>query len=368
MASAGTKRVYVYDIQSDMVLSEDVTLKNGVTLMPRDTMLNAMNVIKLVDYKIDYVFVKDTDARVETKPIQVKEQKELLMENIPIIEREDFKAFELDYEKKTESTKKVIKDIGNGANLKLQDLFELTNGLVQNMECKTDVFRYVSAMKTTNEHTYTHSNNVSMLCHLFSQWLGFSQEEMMELTVAGMLHDVGKTKISNDILNKPGKLTDEEFETMKSHTTLGYWLIEKLDIPKEVKMAALMHHEKIDGTGYPLKVKGANIGKYARIVAICDIYDAMTTNRVYRKKICPFDVIKTFECKTYGELDTSYLLTFLNNIAYSYMGSRVILSDEREAEVMFINKNNLSKPIVRTSDDIIDLSTNKNITIDSIKD
>jgi len=105
----------------------------------------------------------------------------------------------------------------------------------------------------------------------------------------------------------------------------------------------------------------------AKIIAICDIYDAMTTNRVYRGKICPFEVIRTFESKVYGELDTQSLLIFLNNIAYTYIGSWVRLTDGAVAEVVFINNKQLSRPMVRTIDGkFIDLSVNKDISIDSL--
>jgi HD-GYP domain-containing protein (c-di-GMP phosphodiesterase class II) len=128
-----------------------------------------------------------------------------------------------------------------------------------------------------------------------------------------------------------------------------------------------MHHEKMDGSGYPMGVKEEKIGNMAKIITICDIYDAMTANRVYRDRICPFEVIKTFETKVYGELDTKYLLLFLKNIAYTYIGHWVRLSDGTEAEVMFINGAQLSRPLVRTKDEkFIDLSVEKRLYIDSL--
>ena len=128
-----------------------------------------------------------------------------------------------------------------------------------------------------------------------------------------------------------------------------------------------MHHEKIDGKGYPYGLLDLQIEPFAKIISICDIYDAMTSNRVYRGKHCPFEVIKTFETNSFGQLDTSYLLIFLKNIAYMYLGVKVLLSTKEEAEVVFINNNNLSRPIVRTaSNEILDLSYKKDIYIHSL--
>jgi HD-GYP domain-containing protein (c-di-GMP phosphodiesterase class II) len=125
----------------------------------------------------------------------------------------------------------------------------------------------------------------------------------------------------------------------------------------------LEHHEKINGHGYPSGIKGGKINHFARIVAIADIYDAMTSDRSYRDKICPFDVLKTFEHECYGELDTKYLLLFLQNIAYTYVGTWVELSNKQKAEVVFINTNHLATPIVRVDNTFYDLTLRKDLSI-----
>jgi HD-GYP domain-containing protein (c-di-GMP phosphodiesterase class II) len=126
-------------------------------------------------------------------------------------------------------------------------------------------------------------------------------------------------------------------------------------LPESVKLAALMHHEKLDGSGYPYGVKGSEISKYASIVTICDIYDAMISNRCYKEKLSPFHVIKTFEQGFYGYLHTEYLLVFLKNIAQTFLHSKVTLSDGREGVVVFINEKHLSRPIVQCGSEFVDL-------------
>jgi len=127
-----------------------------------------------------------------------------------------------------------------------------------------------------------------------------------------------------------------------------------------------MHHERFDGSGYPDGIKGAQINNFARIIAICDTYDAMTANRAYRSKICPFDVIKQFEADGYNKYDTSYLLTFLSNIAYIYFGSWVKLSNGEEGEVVYIHQNNLSRPVVKVGDKLIDLQKMTDVSISNV--
>jgi len=198
---------------------------------------------------------------------------------------------------------------------------------------------------------------------VFAAWLGMNKTETANLITAGLLHDLGKLKIPLEILHKKGRLTDEEFEIMKSHTVVGYRLLQNQNIPEEMKLAALMHHERIDGSGYPIGAKDKQINEYAKIIAICDIYDAMTANRVYRGRICPFEVIKQFEVSSFGELDTNYLLTVLKNIAYTYFGSWVRLSNGISAEIVYIHQNDLSRPIVRAGDTLIDIQKTPGVTI-----
>jgi putative nucleotidyltransferase with HDIG domain len=288
-------------------------------------------------------------------------------QRIPIVKQPEFIQFQEAIYEKTVEAKKYLHAISDGENIDLSQLFKITDDIMLKLRCKNDVFTFIGFIKESDEHTFHHCVNVSLLCNLFGRWLGFSNNELVELTTAGLLHDIGKTKIPNEILNKKGKLTDEEFAVMKKHSVLGYRILHDQDIPESIKLGALMHHEKMDGSGYPIGAKFDQIGKVAKIIAICDIYDAMTANRVYRDKISPFKVIEMFETKVYGELDTQYLLIFLQNIAYTYIGRWVRLTDGAEAEVVFINAAQLSRPLVRTiNDQFIDLSLDKQIFIDSL--
>lgn len=139
-----------------------------------------------------------------------------------------------------------------------------------------------------------------------------------------------------------------------------------MDISDLIKDAVLMHHEKINGTGYPSGLKSEQISEYAKIVSICDIYDAMTSNRSYREKICPFTVIRNFERQNFSILDTEYLLIFLQNIAYTYVGSWVKLTNGKIAEIIFINQSQMSRPIVKADDKFLDLSKNLDIDIENL--
>ena len=123
----------------------------------------------------------------------------------------------------------------------------------------------------------------------------FGQDKLDEISMAGLLHDIGKFKIPDEILLKPGKLTKEEFEVIKKHTVYGYEILNNFKILESTKRAALLHHEKFDGSGYPFGYTADKIDDISAIITIADVYDAMTSKRCYRDGMCPFDVIEDFE-------------------------------------------------------------------------
>ena len=209
--------------------------------------------------------------------------------------------------------------------------------------------------------------------------LHFSETDQMMATACGLFHDVGKFMLPAGILRKPGKLTPDEFEIIKTHTTEGFHLLGRYSsIPEPVKNAALMHHEKCDGSGYPYGLKGDDIDRFSKIVTIADIFDAMTSERVYRAAMCPFSVIKYFEDDGIQKYEIKFILTFLENVSNAYLNHKVTLSNGMEGNVIFINPDNYSRPVVRTeNNEIIDLqksyyqsmlqlSNQKNISIETI--
>jgi HD-GYP domain-containing protein (c-di-GMP phosphodiesterase class II) len=142
---------------------------------------------------------------------------------------------------------------------------------------------------------------------------------MGEIIKAGVLHDIGKIKIPLKLLNKKEKLSKEEFEIIKLHPLLGYDIVKNVDsISENVKLAVLMHHEKENGSGYPNGLKGQDIPLYAKICAIADIYDALTTNRAYKKKITPTHAFKILRSMAGDHLNVELLLIFLENAYRCY--------------------------------------------------
>ena len=187
------------------------------------------------------------------------------------------------------------------------------------------------------------------------------------LTCCGLLHDIGKLVIPEEILNKPGKLTDEEFALVKSHPKYGYELLRNQNIDSRIKKSALMHPERYDGSGYPNGLTDELLSDFAMIVAIADVYDAMTAARAYRVPLSPFQVIGNFEKDGFQKYHTKYIYVFLHRIATTYQNNRVMLSDGRACKIVMLNQNSLSRPIVRFDDgEVLDLSTQTELQITRI--
>lgn len=226
------------------------------------------------------------------------------------------------------------------------------------------VIDMINCMRTYDDDTYIHSINVALLCYVMGKWMNYSLSDTRLLALSGLLHDIGKLMIPQELIVKPTELTQEEYIRIKEHTNKGYHILKHQNFDERIKKAALMHHEKCDGSGYPLGITRNEIEPFAKIVAIADIYEAMTAKRVYRGPLCPFEVVAIFEKEGLQKYDPAYLLIFLERVIESYINNWVLLSNEEKAEIIMINKYDLAKPVVRTQNsDFIDLSKERDIEI-----
>lgn len=203
-----------------------------------------------------------------------------------------------------------------------------------------------------------------MLAMLIGKWLRLRPEDTHLLVQAGLLHDIGKSRIPVAVINKPDRLTDEEYAEIKKHSEYGYYLIQYMTgIDRRVQEAVLHHHEREDGSGYPLGLKGDQIPMFAKIVAVADTFDAMTADRSYKTKNTPFQVFQLMQNDCFGYLDTIVLNTFLSNISHYYIGNKVRLNDGRIAEIVYINSQQYGKPVIKIGDEYVDLMVAKNVKI-----
>ena len=206
----------------------------------------------------------------------------------------------------------------------------------------------LARLKTSDDYTYMHSVAVCALMIALSRQLGLSAEETHSAGIAGLLHDIGKAVMPPEILNKPGKLTDEEFSVMKKHPAEGHRLLLGNANANEMALdVVLHHHEKIDGSGYPERLPGSEISLYAKMGAVCDVYDAITSNRAYKKEWDPAESLARMTEWTKGHFDPAIFQAFVKCVGIYPVGSLIRLKSGRLGIVIDQSRKSLLKPIIK---------------------
>lgn len=279
-------------------------------------------------------------------------------------EIEDYNKFEEQYNVNINAVMDIIEGINSGKDLEIDKVNEVVNSLIETSNENRDILSCLRQVRDADQYTYTHCINVSLLSMMIGKWLKLGEKKVQDLVYAGLLHDIGKARIDKKILNKPGKLTFEEFEEMKKHVIYGKEILESMpEISQDIISGVITHHERENGVGYPMGLVGSQIHEYGKIIAVADVYDALTSNRVYRARECVFDVFEHIQISSFGELEPNVVLTFLGYISSYYIGSFCKLSNNETAEIIYINSNNISKPLVKTNSAYIDLSKESGIKI-----
>ena len=244
------------------------------------------------------------------------------------------------YDKRTKTIEQVGKDF-NELSGNVQQIFENIEHLQSSSmkEVRKFAVRIQQELKYTSliiknivlygsgsDTIYKHSVNVAALSSVLGKWIGLSKKDLTLLTYSAILHDFGKTKIDKNILDKPGHLTLKEFNVIKQHPIIGYNYVKQIKfLDKSVSFGVLMHHERCDGSGYPLGLKVDKIHQFAKIIAIADVFDAINSNRIYKESKKPFEALELIQKESLVKLDYEYCNVFLNHVINYYIGENVLL-------------------------------------------
>ena len=246
----------------------------------------------------------------------------------------------------------VMNDIKVKQDINIGAIKSIVMDLVDNILCNKSILLNLTDIRTNDSYTFSHSVNVAVLSLVIGRVMNYDQKRLFELGTGALLHDIGKALIPTEILNKPGKLTDEEFAIMQQHPQLGYDILKNYFEMSAVSRAVVLgHHEKINGSGYPRHIDHEGIHEFARIVSIADVYDALTSDRCYRPRWPVYQALEYLMANISTQFDKEIVGTFIRNVAVFPTGTTVTLSNGMRGIIVAQNEHLPTRPMVKLIED-----------------
>lgn len=329
------------------VVAQKVVSKYGATIAVENTIINSYIKSKLIAFGIVYIWIYGTNDG-----------------EIPKLIDNNFLKLKKDYKQNIIEINEVINDLSRGKEVNVQRIDKISDSIYNSINDEYHIIKCLNELRSSDQYLYSHSVNVSFYGMLLGKWLCLTKNEINKIVQAGLLHDIGKTKVPTEILNKKGKLDFKEFEEMKKHTIYGYNMVKEMYIiSDEVKEAILMHHERMNKSGYPMGKGGEQLSLYSKIIAIADAYDAITSERIYKKRDTPFTAFEIIQSYSIDCFDIHMMNIFLGNLAACYIGAKVLLSNEATGEILYVPPHAITRPIISVGSEYIDLSKESNLRI-----
>ncbi|WP_246188095.1 HD-GYP domain-containing protein [Paenibacillus tengchongensis] len=312
------------------------------------------------------VFVLPAYTILTAEHIRLISQHGILLEEHDVVHLDNAVYYQLAVDECTAAMERIFKQLHYTKSRRLP-MFELRGEVlpfIQQVSEKNDFFGILAALQSKDDYTYRHNVAVGILSTLLGRWLKLRPEELGSLTIAATLHDIGKVMIPAEILAKSGALTPEEHALLKKHTTYGYEMIrDTVGTSHMQALVALQHHERMDGSGYPFGVQGHRITDFSKIVAVCDVFHAMTSDRNHRPAAPLYEVLRQMEDDVFGKLDPYICRVFIGKLMQSMIGSDVLLSDGRTGKIIMIPVHDPLRPLVNIGEDFIDLSLRRDLGV-----
>lgn len=262
------------------------------------------------------------------------------------IENEMNQAVEL-YQEAKHIQQKAFDDIKAGRNIDIEPFKQAATGIIDSIFRNQDALSCIARIREKDAYLLEHSLNVSILISIFAKHLELERNIIEELATGALLHDIGKIQIPDEILHKPAKLTDEEFAIMQQHATFSKSIVENAGLSGIASQIAGFHHERLDGTGYPYRLKGDDLNLYVRMASIVDVYDALTAERVYKAGMTPIKAFKYLRDNCPNHFDETLVTKFIQCIGLYPVGTLVKLKSQKVGIISESNHISPLKPVVK---------------------
>lgn len=327
--------ISIKSLKEGMVLGRTIWNEAGHPLLQEDIQVSERVISRLIDLRIQYVYIKDDLSKdiesLDVVPIEVRKK----------VVAEITKTF------------KTMQKVKSGSESFFLDqqskvLYAIIDELLENILEDQNILTVLTDVFIYDNYVYQHSFQVTTYAIAIAKELNYTYEEIRQIALGALLHDVGKMLVPQDILMKPEKLTDEEFEEVRKHTTFGFDVLRGLhSISLLIAHCAFQHHERLDGSGYPRGLIDFEIHPYAKIIAVADVFDAVTSNRVYKTKMFPSQGISILQAGKGTLYDANIVDAFSGIIAHYPNGTTVVLSDGSRAIISKQNSHAPNKPWAR---------------------
>lgn len=357
------------------MMVQDVFSMTNQPIVNRNTILNSEHLRVLTRFQIEEIDVlnesgsgttltnrkkdpsiKGDAARSEEKALNMKQEKEEA-------------SFAGLYLQTVKRYKQLFTNWQSGSSV---DMLEVRQSVLPVLEKGSNVPREILLLHhyaTSADYIYHHAVSVGILSTFLAKKLNFSSGDCIQIGLAGVLSDCGMAKIQPTLLKKSGSLTTIEFDEVKKHTIHGYNMLKKIPSIKEgVLLGVLQHHERADGSGYPLKVQGNKLHPFSKVLAVADVYLAMTAERPYRSKQSPFKVLEMMMKDQFGKFDHQVISALLAGLSTFSVGSRVRLTNYDVGEIVFIEESQPTRPMIKldSNGEIIALKNRNDLFIEEL--
>ncbi|MFY0543179.1 HD-GYP domain-containing protein [Brevibacillus sp. H7] len=333
------------------VLERDVFNPYGLFLLPAQKMLQYEDIILLQKHRVESVSVsKPAEVSPLEKPFDSWNDREAARQYLATLDQ----------------TRDLFRKITEVYIPPLNQFQEAFFPILDKVLNRNGILQYMYLREGSTDYTYRHSINVGILAAIIGKLMNYSPEQVILLGQAGLLHDVGKMVVPYDILMKPDKLTSHEFEIMKQHTVFGADLLLKAEDSHDLfTLGALLHHERLDGSGYPEGRKWDTIPLECQILSVADVFDAICTDRVYKRGTSPFDAARVlWESACDGKLNAEIVTRLVHYIALLFVGATAVLNSGQHVKVVLIHTDEPMRPLVHMGEEYIDLRQHRSLSIE----